>query len=249
MNGETHDIFLRAHPVILDKPKDEFHPRTKKPPKWGKYAVSFDCESRVSADQNLTFGFYRLLELKGDSYELFEEGAFFDDDLPAHERKVLEDYMRTAIPDVKSFPPRFPLYSRSQFIKKVFYKYARKGAMIVGLHIGFDLARLCRKWPEGKRKEWSLILVENANGSENPLYPRVLIDPIDSKKSFISFAWEWVPKDKQTKKDKTTRTKINESRFLDLRTLLWALYNKAYSLKRACSNEKDCSGEYKGPFG
>src|SRR5262249_32896879 len=34
-----------------------------------------------------------------------------------------------------------------------------------------------------------------------------------------------------------------ESRFLDLRTLLWALFNQSYSLKRACDNEK---GPFKG---
>src|SRR6266567_333039 len=181
--NETHDIFLRAHPVILDKPKDEFKPHSKKPPKWAKWALALDCECRINSTQELTFGFYRLLELKNNVYELIEEGAFFDDDLPAKERKVLEEYMQTAIPDVKLFPPRFPLYSRSEFIKKVFYKYARKGAMIAGFHICFDLARLAierpkgRKWPKGHTKEWSLVLFEDSKG-ENPLYPRVQIDPL-----------------------------------------------------------------------
>src|SRR5712692_6702163 len=108
MNEEKHDIYLRAHTVIIDKPKDEFHPSTKKPPKWAKYALAFDCETRIEASQELTFGFYRLLELKGETYELIEEGAFYDDDLPAHERKVLEayPYIKTTIFYVTSFPPR-----------------------------------------------------------------------------------------------------------------------------------------------
>src|SRR5262245_40622724 len=132
--SEKHDIFLRAHPVVLNKPKNEFRPRSAKPPKWAKYVLTFDCECRVDSTQELTFGFYRILGLGDADYELIEEGAFYDDDLPPNERKVLEEYMRTGIPDVKSFPPRFPLHSRSEFIKKVFYKYARKGAMIVGFH-------------------------------------------------------------------------------------------------------------------
>jgi hypothetical protein len=233
---EKHDIFLRAHPVIIDKPKDDFRPRAKKG--WAKYAVVFDTECRTDANQELTFGFYQVLELKGTAYELVEEGAFFDDDLPAPERKVLEEYVRSHVSDAPSFPPRFPLYSRSEFIKKIFYKYARKGAMMAGFHFCFDLARCARKWPEGRKREWSLIFVENADGSEHKFYPRVAVDPIDSKKSFISFTWEWIPQGGKTK-----RTKINESRFLDLRTLLWALFNKAYSLKRACNNEK---GPFKG---
>jgi hypothetical protein len=240
--SEKHDIFLRAHPVVINKPKGEHRPRTSKPPKWAKYVLAFDCECRTDTNQELTFGFYRVLELEGDVYVLVEEGAFYDDDLPANERKVLEEYMRTGIPDVKSFPPQFPLRSRSEFVRKVFYKYARKGAMIVGFHICFDLARLARKWPEGKKREWSLVLLEDRKG-ENPLYPRVLIDPIDSKKSFISFAWEWRPKNKKKTGTKLKQTKINESRFLDLRTLLWALFNKAYSLRRACDNRK---GPFKG---
>jgi hypothetical protein len=156
---EKHDIFLRAHPVIIDKPKDDFRPRAKKG--WANYAVVFDTECRTDAKQELTFGFYRVLKLKGTAYELVEEGAFFDDDLPARERRVLEEYIRTHVSDVPSFPPRFPLHSCSEFIKKVFYKYARKGAMICGFHICFDLARWGRKWPEGKKREWSLVMVEN----------------------------------------------------------------------------------------
>ena len=72
----------------------------------------------MTADQSLTFGVYRLCALVDDSYTVTEEGIFYADDLPAKERKVLEAYMRTAISDVASFPPRFPLYSRSRVHEK-----------------------------------------------------------------------------------------------------------------------------------
>ena len=104
--------------------------------------------------------------------------------------------------------------------------------MIVGFNLPFDLTRLARGWPEGKKNEWSLVLVRYKDGNENPHYPRVLIDPIDSKKSFISFTAEWVPK-----KGKAMPTKINKSRFLDLRTLLFALFNQPLALKKACELE------------
>jgi hypothetical protein len=163
------------------------------------------------------------LRLDGDSYQLEEEGAFFDDDLAARERAVLERYVDTADTEVKTFPPRFPLHPRSKFVKQVFYRYARKGALIVGFNLPFDLTRLARRWPEGKKNEWSLVLVRYKDGNENLHYPRILIDPIDSKKSFISFRKEWIPKDKKGK-PKAKPTKINESRLLDLRTLLYALF-------------------------
>jgi hypothetical protein len=121
--------------------------------------------------------------------------------------------------EVKSFPPRFPLHSRSDFVKRVFYRYARKGALIVGFNLPFDLTRLARRWPEGKKNEWSLVLVRYQDGNENLHFPRILIDPIDSKKSFISFTAEWIPK-----KGKAKPTKINKSRFLDLRTLCIGIF-------------------------
>lgn len=236
----TYDIFLRAHTVVLGKSpagpetlakkKPTFPKRTRK--KWPEEVLVFDCESRTDTGQQLTFGFYRALRLNGDVYDLIEEGAFFDDDLPVAERKILESYIRTADTEVKTFPPRFPLYSRSECVKAVFYKMARRGAMIVGFHICFDLARLACKWTEGDKNEWSLTLAQFPDGNENRYYPRILIEPIDAKKSFISFSREWVPKDGTAKP-----TKISEARFLDLRTLLWALFNRSLSLKWACELE------------
>jgi len=230
--SEKHDIYFRAHTVIIDKlkptKKDTVRRRTRGK-KWPTYALVFDCESRIDTGQELTFGFYRVLKLNGTTYDLVEEGAFFDDDLPTHEREILDSYLSEAIPDVTSFPPQFPLHSRSKFLRSILYKYARKGALIVGFNLCFDLARFARKWGEGDENEWSLVLSEHPDDNENLLHPRVLIEPIDSKKSFIRFRLEWIPKNGKVKP-----TKINDSRFLDLRTLLWALFNQALSLKKAC---------------
>src|SRR4029077_9985077 len=102
----------------------------------------FDTESRVDTNQDLTFGFYRVLEVAGDCHRLIEEGAFFADKLTEHERTTLTSYIENAAHDFKTFPPRFPLYPRDEFIEKVFYKWARRGAMIVGYNLPFDLSRL-----------------------------------------------------------------------------------------------------------
>jgi len=235
---EKHDIYLRAHTVVVERVKrTEPAERTvarprKNLPKWPKYALVFDCESRTDTGQELTFGFYRILKLNGDAYELVVEGAFLDDDLPAREREILKSYLATAVPDVGCFPPEFPLFSRTEFIKGVFYKLAREGVLIVGFNLCYDLARFARKWPQGDQDEWSLVLSQYPDGNENLHDPRILIQPIDSKKSFIRFAFEWVPED-----GSAAPTDINNSRFLDLRTLLWALFNKALSLKKACELE------------
>src|SRR5262249_54452306 len=99
--------------------------------------------------------------------------------------------------------------------------------------ICFDLARLARKWARGDKAEWSLVLSVYPDGNENLNHPRVLINPIDSKKAFIHFRPEWIPKD-ETGQPLAKRTDIDKARFLDLRTLLLALFDQALSLKAAC---------------
>src|SRR5437762_13204676 len=120
---QTHDIFLRALAVAPDKKKRKGTYRHSTPAaddsKWSNLALVFDTESRITADQSLTFGVYQLCELVNDNYMLIEEGIFYADDLPPKERTVLKNYVRTAVSDVASFPPRFPLYSRSDFMRRV----------------------------------------------------------------------------------------------------------------------------------
>src|SRR6266581_317369 len=225
--GRQHDIFLRAYAVAADKKgKPKGTAPASPDPKWSGHALVFDTETRITADQSLTFGVYRLCKLVDESYGVTEEGVFYADDLPAKERKVVQTYVRTAISDVASFPPRFPLYSRSQFMKRVFWPaIKRNGALVCGLNLPFDLARLALDWSRGDKGEWSLTMSHYANRTENRNHPRVLITPIDSKKAFIGLAKPWKPEEWKDN---------GAAHFLDLRTLGWALFNKSFSLKRAC---------------
>ena len=59
----NYDIYLRAHTVQLDK-KQRPGKRHDEEPKWPEYALIVDCESRTTADQTLTFGFWRFCELR-----------------------------------------------------------------------------------------------------------------------------------------------------------------------------------------
>jgi hypothetical protein len=172
---ETHDLFLRALAVPVAKKEKK---KKKKPadteedesyaadePTWPEYVIAFDTESRVALGQSLTFGVYRLSRLVGQSYEAIEEGVFYGDNLPAKDLNVLKTYMETAVSDVPSFPPRFPLYSRSEFMEKVFWHALKKwGATIVGFNLPYDLSRLALAWKEGSKGEWSLIMEQYADG-------------------------------------------------------------------------------------
>lgn len=228
--SESRDVYFRAHTVVDGMEQKAASNFVFTGLRWPRYAVMFHCDTRRDTSQQLIFGFYRVMELKQGKYVLIEDGGFFDDDLPITERTILEGFMREEVPDVTSFPPRFPLYSRTEFINRVFYYYARKGALIVGFNLSYHMSRLALKWTEGDDSEWSLILSENPDGTENVFHPRVLIEPLDSKKSFFRFRAEWIPKDSNVHK-----TDIDQSRFVDLRTLVWALFNKAVSLKQACA--------------
>src|SRR5256885_12956435 len=42
--------------------------------KWPRYALIFDTETRITADQSLTFGVFRLCELKDGKYRVMKEG-------------------------------------------------------------------------------------------------------------------------------------------------------------------------------
>jgi hypothetical protein len=221
---EQHDIFVRAYAVTTDQRNKPRKLYSSDFPKWPHYLVAFDTETRITADQSFTFGVFRLCELKNDNYKLIREGLFYADDLPAKERSVLENYTRTAVSDAKTFPPEFPLYSRSDFMKKMFWPaIKRSGALICGLNLPFDIARLALAWNRGEHDEWSLTMSQYANGEENRNIPRILITPIDGKKAFIRLAKPWKPEEWKCK-----------AHFLDLRTLAWALFNRSFSLKRLC---------------
>ena len=157
----VHDIFLRAYavsPKEKSQPKNtastkrKISPSLKEPTKWPQYALVFDTESRVTPDQSLTFGVYRLCELVDRNYKVVQEGLFYADELSKNERKVLELYQQTAISDVCSFPPEFPLYSRTEFMQRIFWPNIKRGALVCGLNLPFDLSRLALDWTAGEKK-------------------------------------------------------------------------------------------------
>ena len=147
--SEIHDVFVRAYAVSKkeeeqeDRRKRKAKPQNSNLPKWPAFALVFDTETRITADQSLTFGVFRFCELKNDRYSVVREGLFYADNLPAKERKVLDNYARTAMSDAKVISTRIPFcYSRSDFMKRVFWPAIKwKGALICGLNLPFDLTR------------------------------------------------------------------------------------------------------------
>jgi hypothetical protein len=232
-----HDIYLRAHTVRLQKEQRKGQPYFEQPKKWSEYVLVFDCESRLSAEQELTFGSWRFCELRGDEYICVDEGLFHIDNLPAHEYEELRNFVQSHTPETADDgTQRLHLYSRSKFVNEILGMAIQAKAMITGFNLPFDLSRLALDWESAENGGWSLILAQWRNRDTNEVrankfFPRIIVNALNSKTAIISSTRAPVSEPKKG----TKRSKLwPVARFLDLRTLLWALRNEAYSLQTAC---------------
>lgn len=227
---ESHDIFVRAHTVVPEKKRSQ----RPSPAKWPDEVLVFDTETTVDTVQKLNFGAYTRCKLGPAGYQYVEEGLFYVDDLDMAQREILERYVDDPknLPgiEIKTFPPRMRLnfYSQSDFLKRVFWKANRKGQMIVGFNLPYDLSRLALESRTADNGDWSLVLSRRKSRKtgemeRNPERPRVVITAKDSKTAFIKLGSIFRPNEWP-----------NEGRFLDLRTLGWALRNESFSLETAC---------------
>jgi hypothetical protein len=228
---DTLPIHLRAHTEI-PRSKRSWNERGKQP-NYPEYALIFDCETTVDSNdtsQALTFGGYRIChkEEKG-KYVCIEEGLFFAEEASKRERLILREYVKAHKAEVvRGYSDRIRVLSRSKFTEKVFFKLTHEAdGLVCGFNLPFDLSRIAADARQARRnKAWSLIMSqykEKKTGRlrENPFRPRIIVTPKDSKAAFIHFTG---------RKDGS----LKRGRFLDLRTLAWALRNESYSLESAC---------------
>lgn len=225
---ERHDIFVRAHaPLPSKKPWRGFRCA-----KWPSSALIFDTETKIDPTQKLTFGCFRRYELKRNDYFCVEEGLFFADDLRRADLKVLQRYVASPlnVPKTELFPPqlKLKLMSRNVFVRQFLWGAIRRGDLIVGFNLPFDLSRLAVKFANAQKDGWSLALTlrksRRTGKSEIDIErPRIVITSINSKMAFVKLSSKWRPEEWP-----------NESRFLDLRTLTFALRNVPYGLSSAC---------------
>jgi hypothetical protein len=242
-------IFLRAHTEPAKprwtprKPDDAATDEKAPPPKWPEYALVFDCETTIDECQKLTLGAYQFCRANSAGvFECLEEGLFYPDELPTTDpdgMELLRCYVKEETASNANDPrQRLRLLNRSEFMEEVFWKAAKNAeALLVGFNLPFDLSRLALDNREARRRNevWSLVMFEDnhpdtGDRRENPFRPRIIITPKDSKTAFIRFAGV-------SKRSKVTKQRLipyTPGRFLDLRTLGWALRNESYSLQTAC---------------
>lgn len=209
---------------------------------WPDSVLVFDTETTMDPAQRLLFGAYRYLRWQDDgSLRCVEEGLFHADELAEwrpDEMDVLEDYVRDReAVSVGVLDQRMPLHSRSDFVEKVFYKAAYQAeALVVGFNLPFDLSRIAAHAGIPHRGFYrggfSLALAGRKNPDsgqwqDHPKLPRVRFKTLDSKRSIMGFG---SPRFRDRRDPKAGF----RGRFLDLRTLCFALTNRSYSLDRAC---------------
>jgi len=225
---ERHDVFVRAHAPLPSKRPWRGFPCAK----WPNAALVFDTETKTDPTQKLNFGCFRRYELKRNSYSCVEEGLFFADDLRRADRTVLERCVNNPlnVPGTEAFPPQLQLklMSRNVFVRQCFWGAVRRGDLIVGFNLPFDLSRLAVKFTEARKGGWSLALTlrksKKTGDTEVDIErPRIVVTSINSKMAFFKLSSKWRPEEWP-----------NEPRFLDLRTLTFALRNVAHSLSSAC---------------
>jgi hypothetical protein len=219
---------------------------------WPRDVVVFDTETTTNKTQRLTFGSYRFGRWSedGTQIECREEGLFYADELPKTDPEgfaLLQEYAKSRRAEVVSeCPDSILLLSRSEFVEEVLYQLGYKArALIVGFNLPFDLSRLAVDCGAGRgrfRGGFSFVMSRYRDKRTrkllpNPFQPRIRIRHVDSKRAFIEFNR---PKERDEDDQRPTdgaapnRSYSPPGRFLDLRTLTFALTSRGHSLASAC---------------
>jgi len=219
----NHEIFLRCHTRILgEQPKQIYVRKGRRLP---RYVLVLDTETTRDAFQKLNFGAYQFCEAeRSGDYVVREEGLFYADDLAARQRAVLQKYARNANKRPRDWAiPKLKLYSRSMFVEKVMYAAIQANAAIVAFNLPFDLSRLAVEYRVARvagGRGWSFVLFRYRDNKKhkwlpNSFRPRIQLRPKDSKAAFMRLAGG------------DSNQPYRRGRFLDVKTLVWALRNKS----------------------
>ena len=237
------DVFFRSHVVELGSKKKPLNSSYNEP-QWPEYALVIDTETTLDPkEQALLFGFYRVCRLEAGKYECVEEGIFHADELEPRYLEIIHSYQRKHDAEVISedFDERLHIYSRSQFIEKVFFEAIRTRSLIVAFNAPWDISRLSVGHRTARNRSWTLILSQRVSRKTgelepNPERPCMRVTSKDAKAAFFSLTKPFRP-DEWPLYKVGRKTRI-VCRVLDLHTLAWALYNESYSLKRFCKEHK-----------
>ncbi|HLY23525.1 MAG TPA: hypothetical protein VKT83_13760 [bacterium] len=186
----------------------------------GGRVLVLDTETTTDQYQNLLFGAFHIYEHKNGRYHLVHKGLILGDVLTQLQTDAIGSFARDN---------NYKIYSRYELVRHVFFpEVYEAGTLCVGFNLPFDLSRLAVRAVPG-RKRWrggfTLYLVDSK------WFPGIHVKSIDNKRAFIEFvAYSGL------EKHEATGHRIFPGRFLDLRTLAFALTGTGHSLASACGS-------------
>ncbi len=207
MNLEPTEIALRAY-LPSKEPRKGF---VDDAPRADQAVLVLDTETTQDEYLILRFGSCGIW-VSGYEHRFI---LFHARNLPGIDIETLERYARTQ----SQVPIRVEVMPVDRFIEAVFLPWlTHNRALCVGFNLAFDLSRLAVKYGYG-RGRWK-------NGfalwlTRNERYPRIRIRALDSVRSFFAV-------------EPTRFSGKVQARFLDLRSLGFALTDKKLALKQAC---------------
>jgi hypothetical protein len=229
------DIFTRAHTINPDRPKQDSAKASVPIPKWPPCICVFDTETTEDIEQNLEFGFYQFCVLTESGYETREEGILFADDLGDDAQFVMNRFAAShPAVIVGDGQEKLQVRSRADFVENILWPVLRQGGALVAFNLGWDLSRIATHW-YGSRDgaSFTFYLCRFKNKKLNKWAPSryrpfIRRTSIDSKKSFYSIGF--------TLGDQQENDEYRNGRFIDVRTLAFALTNLSYNLERLCKD-------------
>jgi hypothetical protein len=230
-NNLLHDLYLRAHVVVSGDASDQKEKRATRlgfPKLWPTYALVFDTETAIlDLNQPLTFGAWRFCELQGSEYVAIQEGIFYSDELTPKDVQTIRAYAKKHPADGldNNAERELSVFSRSEFVEKVFWESVRAGALIVGFNLSFDISRIAVRWTKARNGGFSFVLsLLSKKRIRNIHRPLIRIAPLNG----VAEQFELT-----AVRRKSEQSKWRRGRFLDLHTLAFALTDNSYSLARA----------------
>jgi hypothetical protein len=244
---EALPIAVRVYTTRKRRPQKE-SPAVRKPKRrYGQEALVFDTETTTDPSQRLLVGSWRVYRDQWDGAAgttCIEEGFFYPDDLPSTDPEAYALLQRFVERERAALAVGFSRRSQGQRIRLEplswwldhrlhTYGYQhRDRCEVVGFNLMFDLGRLAGYWGAAKgyyRGGFSLRLwgKRGTDGSwrDRRHYPRLLIKSIDPRRTLI--AWGSLIEGDQDYRG-------TSGRFVDLRTLSFALRDENLTLETAC---------------
>ena len=212
-------VALRCYSRLSKRSKWTPTPKPYEPPP--EKVLVFDTETTIDELQNLTFGCCKVFK----SGILERKIIFHSGCLNNVEFGYLQDYTQRN---------GFDLMVIDQF-REVFLSLAYdQGALVVGYNLPFDLTRIAIDVVPGRGHNNGAFSVRLW---DNNYYPHLIIRHLDSTKSFINFSTSFQRGVGNNKHEKQQQ-KHFKGKFLDLRTVTFALTNKKMGLAKACKHFK-----------